>query len=192
MKMFDVEKALIKYADVNAGLVKINLGAGNDIKTGWLNHDQVTSDDVDFVFDLNDMPYPLDSDNFDVAYASHVLEHIGDILSCVQEIHRLVKPGGLLIIRTPHYASNCCYGDLSHRHATGYQTFKHLADTDYCRFYGLNKWSSVEFCKLYFAKKWYYPWNYIMQPLASLKPIYYENILGNIFAPFETVTILKK
>lgn len=191
-KTFNLDQIIEELTAGNPGLSKINIGAGDDIKNGWDNHDQVSSEGIDHVFDLNQTPYPLEDQTFDLVLASHVLEHVDPILPCIQEIYRIVKPGGLFVIRVPHYASNCCYGDLSHKRATGYQTFQHLTDSAYCRLYGLNKWSSVEFGKLMFVKKWYYPWNYIMEPLAALKPIYYENVLANIFTPYETVTILRK
>lgn len=192
-KLFDLEKIIKKINRRNFDeLTKLNLGAGDDIREGWFNHDQVSGDSIDYTFNLNNPPYPVRDSEFDVVYASHVLEHITEIFPCVQEIYRILKKDGLFVVRVPHYSSNCCYGDLSHRRASGYETFQHLANSNYCHLYGINKWSSVEFCKLYFAKKWYYPWNYIIEPLANLKPIYFENVLANIFTPFETVTILRK
>lgn len=189
---FDLNKKIDLLTNNNSTLNKLNLGAGDDIRKGWVNHDQVQSPGIDHVFDLNKAPYPLEDETFDLVLASHVLEHVNPIFPCIEEIYRIIKSGGLFVIRVPHYASNCCYGDLSHVRATGYQTFQHLADDEYCRLYGLSKWKNTEFCKLLFVKKWYYPWNFIMEPLASLKPIYYENILANIFTPYETVTILRK
>lgn len=191
--LFDIEKEITRITNSDTtNLSMLNIGAGDDIKRGWHNHDQVASDGIELVFDLNGPPYPLESNAYDIVLASHVLEHIDSIFACVQEIYRITKPGGIFVIRVPHYASNCCYGDLSHKRATGYQSFQHLADAEYCRLYQLNKWSKIEFCKLMFVKKWYYPWNYLMEPLAELQPIYYENTLANIFAPFETITILRK
>lgn len=191
--LFDLKKEIYRINNRDlTKLTKLNLGAGDDIRRNWFNHDQIDGPGIDCAFDLNETPYPLEDNMFELIYASHVLEHVTEIFSSLEEINRILKNDGLLIIRTPHYSSNCCYGDLSHRHATGYQTFQQLADADYCRLYRLTKWSSVEFCKLLFTKKWYYPWNYLMQPLANLKPIYFENTLVNIFNPFETVTILKK
>lgn len=191
--LFDLKKEIIRINNQDyEALVKLNLGAGDDIRQNWTNHDQVNGPDIDYAFDLNAIPYPLEDNKFDLVYASHVLEHIDLIFPCIEEIYRILNMDGLLVIRVPHYSSNCCYLDLSHKHATGYQTFQQLTDANYCRLYGLTKWSSVEFCKLLFVKKWYYPWNYVMQPLANLKPIYFENTLANIFPPFEIVTILKK
>lgn len=191
--LFDVNKTIKKLSRLNVDrLEKLNLGAGDDILNGWFNHDQVSGENIDYTFDLNEYPYPIEEAKFDVVYASHVLEHVIEIFPCIEEMHRILKSGGILIIRTPHYSSNCCYIDLSHRRATGYQTFRQLADAGYCHLYGISMWSSVDYCRLFFARKWYYPWNYIMEPLANLKPIYYENTLANIFTPFETVTVLRK
>lgn len=189
--MFDVDKFL-KGLGKDKKLVKLNLGVGPDIRKNWVNHDQISGQNIDYVFDLNVAPYPIKDSFVDVIYASHVLEHVDDIFICVNEIYRILKPKGLLIARTPHYLSNCAWGDLSHKRGFGYQSFLHLVDDIYCNQYKLRKWASIEFCRLVFFKKWFYPWNYLIEPLSNIKPIYFENTLGNIFPPFEVVTILKK
>lgn len=49
---------------------------------------------------------------FDFAYLSMVIHHVGDVGACARELHRVVKPGGLVFIRNvfggrldgvPHY-----------------------------------------------------------------------------------------
>lgn len=191
--MFDVDKILFKiFKQDNETLEKINLGAGDDIKPGWYNHDQVLNKNIDYVFDLNSVPFPLNDYKYDVVYASHVLEHVTNIFPCIEEIHRILKSGGLFIVRVPHYAGQGSWCDLSHKRGMGYMSFLQLTNKDYCNLYSVKKWSSSVFCRLYFFKKWYYPWNFIAEPLSNLKPIYFENTFAYFFPPFEVVTILRK
>ena len=53
------------------------------------------TDNIEFqVADIRDLPFPDDS--FDVVFTSAVLEHLGDPDRALREIHRVVKPGGLV------------------------------------------------------------------------------------------------
>lgn len=42
--------------------------------------------------------------SFDLVIASHVLEHVDDDLRALNEIHRVLKPGGYAILQTPYSA----------------------------------------------------------------------------------------
>lgn len=57
-----------------------------------------------FQGDLLDAKYP---DNyFDFIYISHVIEHVLDPINYLKEMHRVLKPGGILAIGTPDISSN--------------------------------------------------------------------------------------
>jgi 2-polyprenyl-3-methyl-5-hydroxy-6-metoxy-1,4-benzoquinol methylase len=48
--------------------------------------------------------WPNDS-LFDVLHCSHVIEHVPDPVAYLKEMHRLMKPGGQLMLAFPNYAS---------------------------------------------------------------------------------------
>ncbi len=52
---------------------------------------------------LADAPYPAAS--FDVIVLFHVLEHLDSPRRALHEIHRLLRPGGVIVIETPNIAS---------------------------------------------------------------------------------------
>lgn len=91
---------------------KLNLGCGLDIRPqseGWVNLDVAELEGVDTVHDIFHVPYPFGSESFDYILASHVIEHIpqriGDedgLLLVVAELHRILRPGGVLHVKVPH------------------------------------------------------------------------------------------
>ncbi len=94
-------------------MMKLNLGCGNDIKKGWINLDISGASDVDVVHDLNKIPLPFENEKFDIVLCNDVLEHV-DYHPLINDIHRILKSGGLLIIRVPHFTSKSNYGDPTH------------------------------------------------------------------------------
>ncbi len=95
--------------------MKLNLGAGNDIKSGYVNHDLVALNGIDVVHDLNVYPWPMESQSFDEVIAFDLLEHLDDFMKAMEEIHRIMKPGGILKIRVPYWNSWCTHSDPTHR-----------------------------------------------------------------------------
>lgn len=67
------------------------------------NLDYLTGDLVspiaDMHFDLHDIP--LENDQYEVIFCNHVMEHVNDPIRCMQELHRVMKPGGWGIMQVP-------------------------------------------------------------------------------------------
>lgn len=66
----------------------------------------------DIVADMANLPENIGP--FDAAYASHSLEHLSphDVDSCLAGIHRVLKPGGAVIIRVPDLEGISPTGDV--------------------------------------------------------------------------------
>ena len=56
-------------------------------------------EDVDHQFDIQRIPYPDNS--FDLVFASHVLEYVKNDRQAIQEIKRVLRPGGLAFLPVP-------------------------------------------------------------------------------------------
>jgi SAM-dependent methyltransferase len=56
-------------------------------------------EDVDRQFDIQSIPYPDNS--FDLVFASHVLEYVKNDRQAIQEIKRVLRPGGLAFLPVP-------------------------------------------------------------------------------------------
>lgn len=103
--------------DPTARRLRLNLGCGRSPLSGWINVDAVDLPGVDLVADLDRMstqklPYPDDS--VEAFALSHVLEHLHDPLSLMQELHRVARPGATATVRTPHGASDDAHEDPTH------------------------------------------------------------------------------
>ena len=67
--------------------------------------------DHDYLHDLDELPYPWETDEFDEIHAYEVLEHTGTIgdadffFGQMQELWRILKPGGYLMITVPAWDS---------------------------------------------------------------------------------------
>lgn len=95
-------------------LKKLNLGAGEDRREGYVNIDWNELANPDVRHDLNIVPYPFSDNTFDEIYASHILEHLDKPFVVMKELHRLLKPGGHLIIKVPHFSRGFTHAEHSH------------------------------------------------------------------------------
>ncbi|MBJ7521404.1 MAG: class I SAM-dependent methyltransferase [Solirubrobacteraceae bacterium] len=50
----------------------------------------------------HDEPLPLDDNSVDIAWAGEVIEHVADVAPWLSELRRALKPGGTLLLTTPH------------------------------------------------------------------------------------------
>lgn len=59
---------------------------------------------VDHYVDLQSLP--MESNSFDLVYASHVLEHVSDDGAAISEIRRILSPSGIAILPVPIVAAS--------------------------------------------------------------------------------------
>lgn len=99
----------------------LNLGAGNRIIEGAINHDVVKHrPEIDVAWDLNDLPWPWEDEQFDKVAALSVLEHLRqNLLTSMDEIWRITAPGGVAVVKLPHWKHNLSWEDLTHLHLVG-------------------------------------------------------------------------
>jgi SAM-dependent methyltransferase len=76
--------------------------------------DKVALPGVDVVHDVEHVPWPFADNEFDVVRASHVLEHLRDLLVVMEEIHRVLKPAGRLVVKVPYYRHETAFRDPTH------------------------------------------------------------------------------
>lgn len=103
-------------------LRKLNLGCGTDIRAGYVNLDSARIPSVDVVHDIEKLPLPFADGAFDEILALDVLEHV-DYPAVLRDLHRLLAPGGTLVVRVPHFTSRNNYADPTHKSRFSLSTF---------------------------------------------------------------------
>ena len=98
--------------------MKLNLGCGYNIKEGYLNVDVDRHEGVDYLWDLENFPYPWKDDSVDEIFMSHVLEHLGETTDQYyriwKEMYRVCRNGAEVHIIVPHPRHDHFIGDPSH------------------------------------------------------------------------------
>jgi SAM-dependent methyltransferase len=111
-----------------AGATRLNLGCGRAPEPGFVNVDKRGGAGADVVFDLEACGYdaqiplpgnggpenPFPDDSVDAILASHVLEHIWQLIPLMRELHRVLKVGGHLCIVVPYASSDDAVEDPTH------------------------------------------------------------------------------
>lgn len=106
--------------DKISGPLKIDLGAGNNPKEGFVGVDSIKFDKTDIVADLT-KKWPFEDNSVDEAHASHFIEHLTNLDGKLERVHffnelyRVLKPGSKATLIFPHWASTRYYGDPSHK-----------------------------------------------------------------------------
>lgn len=100
------------------GQTVLQLGCGRRPIEGAVNHDRGEWGAwVDAVWDLEEMPWPtVDGAPFDVVVAYDLVEHVEDVLGFVNEIHDLLRPGGILVMRGGAADNPASFTDPTHKH----------------------------------------------------------------------------
>jgi SAM-dependent methyltransferase len=94
------------------GEVKLNLGSADDLRQGFINVDVVPAPGV-VVADLS-KPWPWQDSSVDHVRASHVIEHLPDKILTMNELWRVLKPGGKVEIDVPTTDGPGAWQDPTH------------------------------------------------------------------------------
>jgi SAM-dependent methyltransferase len=112
----------------SAGFGVLDLGCGPYKIKGAIGVDCCPWPDVDVVHDLDSHPWPFSDDAFDRVVCRHVLAHLANVVRAMEELHRIVRPGGLVEIVTPHFSSDNAFTDITSRRLFGYRSMDYFCD----------------------------------------------------------------
>lgn len=152
--------------------IRLDIGGGNNPNPGFVNIDILPLPKVDIVWDLEETPWPLPDECVITATASHVLEHInphkGVFIKVMDEIWRVLKPGGQFAFVVPHAASHGYQQDPTHCNMLNETTchyFDPLSPTGLYNFYRPKPWK---------IEKQYFNPNTNLEVLLTKRPLDYD------------------
>ncbi len=148
---------------------KLNLGCGTAPLDGWINVDSADLPGADLVYNIEDLPLPFEDQEIDEILCRNILEHV-EYIPILADLHRILKPDGILTITVPHFTSRDCFVDPTHKKLFSIRTFDFFVkDSRYERDYYFDfKFRRFEFRKLVFNKEFPFYLNYPLEWFFNL------------------------
>jgi SAM-dependent methyltransferase len=180
----------------------LNVGCGRDRRDGFVNVDISQLPEVDVVATLGDERLPFPDDTFSVALCRDVLEHV-EIVPALRELHRVMAPGGVVVISAVHFTSRNLYVDPTHVRGFSVRTFDFFvqgagtADRSYYFdfSYGEAVEATIQFMTLLGHGK-YLVWDRLVEPLVNssrvAQDLYELTFLSRLFPAANVIAVLRK
>jgi SAM-dependent methyltransferase len=168
----------------------LDIGCGRAKLPNAIGVDQTAFPGVDVVSDLNG-PLPFGPASFDAVRSNQVLEHISNMIPLVHESHRVLKPGGLMVVHVPYFRSSWAAVDPTHVRQFTLNSFDYFVRGNY--FHDNYRFSEVAFERHerfldddYPAS----PLRMLFSALARRWPGRFENSTLSFLYPFQTLTFV--
>lgn len=153
--------------------ITIDLGCGSKKVSNAIGFDRYKLCSVDVIGDIHNLPFKNNSCDRVVAF--NILEHSTDLINIIKNIHRIVKPNGIVEILVPHAFSFGSHVDPTHK------SFFTLGTMDYftkdCE---LNYYCGIQFeilkrsLNIYIVKLGRF--TRLLTWIFNLKPYIFENL----------------
>lgn len=92
----------------------LDVGCGDAKVEGAIGLDCCELPGVDIVHDLTNYPWPIEDNKFDKVYLNNLIEHLPDTIKVMEEVHRVLKPGGEVIISVVYWNHKHSISDPQH------------------------------------------------------------------------------
>ena len=153
--------------------LKLNLGCGDDIRSGFKNVDLTSPSKRVMAYDLNQLPLPFGDDSVDYIHCEHMLSYLDEPADFLHDLHRICKSGARIKLIVNHFSLAMSYGELRKKRS-GFSYFT----------FGEHYWNDELFDKFRVEKKYMnftrinYTWlNKIFNPFINKFPVFYERML---------------
>lgn len=166
----------------------LDLGCGSTKTPGATGIDIAPMAGVDVIADLR-RGIPVKDGVADEVRCTHLLEHLPDLVSFMEEVHRVLKPGGIMRVRVPYFTSNYAFADPTHLRFFSYSTFDYFSPVSnfqysWARFRVLEKRLKFAHGRLQLLGK-------IIDPLTNRFPRLYERLFAHILPSDELRVVLQ-
>ena len=133
---FERDKTLAKEVRVNNPNTKIiDIGCSMGKLEGAIGIDLRAHSNLDKKLTTNIIgnisnSFPIKSNSFDLILANNIIEHVDNVVTTMEEIHRIGKKDSLVVIRTPHFSHPESYRDPTHRWNFTWESFDYFIEGD--------------------------------------------------------------
>ena len=123
----------------------LDVGCGPYKIAGAIGVDHRSAQGVDVICDLDCLPWPFADNAFDRAICRHSLAHMGNVVRAMEELHRILRPGGVLEILTPHFSSDNAFTDITSRWFFGARSMNYFCTNRMMKYrYGRGAYELLE------------------------------------------------
>jgi len=127
--------------------IMLDIGCGENKQKNFVGMDKRSLEGIDIVHDLEIFPYPIEDESCLTVVGSHIIEHIKPWLTIefMNELWRIMKVGGKLVLATPYAGSRPFWQDPTHCNGFNEVTFQYF-DPEY-PLYGIYRpkpWAIVQ------------------------------------------------
>lgn len=105
--------------------LRLDLGCGRRKRPGFIGVDRVPAPEVDVVADL-EASLPFQNNSAIEVHCHSVVEHLRDPIAFFNELHRILRPEGILRVYVPHFSNPYGHSDPTHQHLYGLYSFQYL------------------------------------------------------------------
>ncbi len=114
-KVKSMKETQMFYIKTNSE-VRLNLGCGRTPMPDFINVDCEPSQYTDFIWNLNNMPYPWKTSSISVVALHHILEHLDNPKAVMEEIWRICKDRARVSIKIPWYKRKSVLWNPEHKY----------------------------------------------------------------------------
>jgi len=104
----------------------LNLGCGNKTLDDEIGVDILPGEKVGVVANLDGNKLPFLDNSIDLIRSNHCFEHLNNTVQVMEEVHRILKPGGIAEITVPHVSNIGFFADPTHQRPFTYATFDYF------------------------------------------------------------------
>jgi len=188
---------MFKHNEFDSGCFQgkkiLDIGCGRDKLPGAVGLDHLPLPGVDVVCDLNNK-LPFEDGEFEVVYSNQVFEHVHNMIGLVEEIHRVLVAGGILVVHVPYFRSSWAAIDPTHVRNFTINSMDYFVQGTFI--HEGYRFSDVSYSSIDIFLDDKYPgsfWRWFFSKLALRWPYRFENSVLSFVYPFENLTfVLKK
>jgi SAM-dependent methyltransferase len=128
MRLFTTPKRMYQRLEREHYNSVLDVGVGRKKFSGAVGIDMRENSLADVRHNLNQFPWPFEENRFDLILCRHVLEHIPATDKVMEEVYRICKPDGKVVLEVPHFSNVEAYRHWQHVHFFTANSFDYFCD----------------------------------------------------------------